>query len=102
MRCIILSIIFALLASPVYAGEISVLGGYGVTNNPTQKAGTYQVEYLEGLGEHFAWSFSYLNRGTLSSTIVTPTPSISGSAPILSTGSYPWPSARAVSYITTP
>ena len=63
MRCIILSIIFVMLACPAYAGEISVLGGYGVTNNPTQKAGGYQVEYLEGLGEHFAWSFSYLNQG---------------------------------------
>ncbi len=63
MRRIMLTLLFTLLASPVLAGEISILGGYGVTDDPTQKAGAYQIEYLEGLGEHFAWSVSYLNQG---------------------------------------
>ena len=63
MRCIILALIGIVAACPVFAGEISLLGGYGATNNPVQKAGAYQVEYLEGLSEHFAVSVSYLNQG---------------------------------------
>ncbi|WP_298436083.1 hypothetical protein [Geobacter sp.] len=63
MRYFILSVLLVMLACPVLAGEISLLGGYGVTNNPTQRASAWQVEYTEGLGEHFAWSLSYLNQG---------------------------------------
>lgn len=63
MHRIVISVLVIMLASPVFAGEISFLGGYGATNNPVQKAGAYQLEYLEGLGENFAWSISYLNQG---------------------------------------
>lgn len=63
MRRILMSVLFIVAATPAFAGEISFLGGYGATNNPTQKAGAYQLEYLEGLGENFAWSVSYLNQG---------------------------------------
>ena len=63
MRRIVMSILVMVLATPAFAGEISFLGGYGATDNPTQKAGAYQLEYLEGLGENFAWSVSYLNQG---------------------------------------
>jgi hypothetical protein len=64
MRRIVMAVLlFIVLTTPAFAGEISFLGGYGATNNPVQKAGAYQVEYLEGLGENLAWSVSYLNQG---------------------------------------
>ncbi len=63
MRRIVMSILFIAITTPAIAGEISFLGGYGATDNPVQKAGAYQLEYMEGLGENFAWSVSYLNQG---------------------------------------
>jgi hypothetical protein len=63
MLRVVLSIVFALLACPVYAGEINVLGGFGVTSNPVQNTYAWQVRYMEGLGEHFAYSLSYVNQG---------------------------------------
>lgn len=63
MRLAVLTILFAHLACPVFAGEISVLGGYGWTDNPVEKTYAWQVQYMEGLGEHFAYSLSYLNQG---------------------------------------
>ena len=63
----VLSIVFALLALPAFAGEISLLGGYGWTNkpidNPIERTFAWQVQYMEGLGENFAYSISYLNQG---------------------------------------
>ncbi len=50
-------------ASPGRAEEIYLLGG--VMQNTDEGEGSYswQLEYLEGLGEHFAASLSYLNEG---------------------------------------
>jgi hypothetical protein len=59
----VMSILFSLLAGPVFAGEIAVLGGYAATNHPIEKAAAWQVQYMEGLGEHFAYSLTYLNQG---------------------------------------
>ena len=98
MKNIVMAIIFSLLAAPVYGGEISILGGYGVTDNPTQKAGAYQVEYLEGLGEHFAWSFSYMNQGHF----FQHHRDANAINPISSTGSSPLPSGQEAFSITTP
>lgn len=63
MQIVIFSLIFSLLAGPIYAGEINFLGGYGATNNPVENTGAWQVRYMEGLGEHFAYSLSYVNQG---------------------------------------
>ena len=63
VRLTVLSMVFALLACPVFAGELAVLGGYGWTNNPVEKTYAWQVQYMEGLGEHFAYSLSYMNQG---------------------------------------
>ncbi|HEY6872221.1 MAG TPA: hypothetical protein VI298_05770 [Geobacteraceae bacterium] len=63
MRHVALSIILVMLACPAFAGEVSMLGGYGWTNNPLQKTYAWQAQYMEGLGEHFAYSLSYLNQG---------------------------------------
>lgn len=63
MLIVIFSLIFSLLAGPIQAGEINFLGGYGATNNPVEGTGAWQVRYMEGLGEHFAYSLSYVNQG---------------------------------------
>ena len=63
MLRVVLSILLALLACPIHAGEINVLGGYGATNNPVETTGAWQVRYMEGLGEYFAYSLSYVNQG---------------------------------------
>jgi len=66
-RCAALLIVFALSAWPAWAGEISLLGGYGWTNKPIDKpierTYAWQVQYMEGLGDNFAYSLSYLNQG---------------------------------------
>jgi len=61
--CAALAMVFVLLACPVFAGEISFLGGYGWTDTPLERTYSWQVQYMEGLGEHFAYSLSYLNQG---------------------------------------
>lgn len=52
-----------LLACPAFAAEIAVLGGYESTDKPVEKTYAWQVQYMEGLGEHFAYSLAYLNQG---------------------------------------
>ncbi len=59
----VLLFVFVLLACPALGGELSVLGGYGWTNNPVEKTYAWQIQYMEGLGENFAYSLSYLNQG---------------------------------------
>jgi hypothetical protein len=63
MLLAVLSTVFALLACPIHAGEINILGGFGATNNPVETTGAWQVQYMEGLGEHWAYSLSYVNQG---------------------------------------
>ena len=63
MRSTVLSIVFVLLAWPAFAGELSVLGGQGWTDNPVEKTFAWQVQYMEGLGDNFAYSLSYVNQG---------------------------------------
>ncbi len=63
MRRAVLAIMFLLLACPAFAGELGILGGYGWTNNPVEKTYAWQIQYMEGLGEHFAYSLAYLNQG---------------------------------------
>jgi len=63
MLRIVFSIMFLLLTCPIHAGEIHFLGGYGATNHPMEATGAWQVRYMEGLGENFAYSLSYVNQG---------------------------------------
>lgn len=53
-------------AGPLQAAEIDFLGGVGWADNPGETAGAWQVRYMEGLGENFAFSLAYLNQGHLS------------------------------------
>lgn len=63
MRSALLIVILILIAVPLHAQEFHLLGGVG--NNTATSHGTYawQIDYLEGLGEHLAFSVSYLNEG---------------------------------------
>jgi hypothetical protein len=63
MRYLVFAVMFALLACPAFAGEISLLGGYGSTDKPSERTFAWQVQYMEGLGDNFAYSLSYLNQG---------------------------------------
>lgn len=63
MRYALLTIIFVLMACPTFAGEISVLGGYGYTDKPLERTYAWQTQYMEGLGDNLAYSLSYLNQG---------------------------------------
>lgn len=63
---LLLAALFLLLAAaPVHGQELTVL--YGATNElrSPDHSFAYQVEYRQALGEHFAWSASYLNEGHL-------------------------------------
>jgi hypothetical protein len=56
-------IVLGVITVNARAQEVSALGG--VRQNSESHADTYmwQLEYMEGLGDHMAWSFSYLNEG---------------------------------------
>ena len=62
-RIALLSLVLAWLASPAFAGEIALLGGYESTDKPVEKTYAWQAQYMEGLGEHVAYSLAYLNQG---------------------------------------
>ena len=62
-RLILTTILCLLPLCPAYAGEIAIFGGYGATDKPVEKTYAWQVQYMEGLGEHFAYSLAYLNQG---------------------------------------
>jgi hypothetical protein len=54
-----------LAAVPVRAEEIFLLGGEALQLGTDDDTYAWQIEYLEGLGEHVAATFSYLNEGHL-------------------------------------
>ena len=63
LRLAALAIVFTLLACPAFAAEIALFGGYEATNKPVEKTYAWQLQYMEGLGEHFAYRLAYLNQG---------------------------------------
>ena len=63
MKYLVITALFTLLACPAFAGELNLLGGYGWTDKPVERTFAWQVQYMEGLGENFAYSLSYLNQG---------------------------------------
>ena len=56
-------VLIAITASPTYAEEFSVLGGMMEQAATQEPSYAWQLEYLEGLDEHLAYSLSYLNEG---------------------------------------
>jgi hypothetical protein len=47
------------------AQEFIAFGGVAQDTEISERSGSWQIEYNEGLGEHFAYSISYLNEGHL-------------------------------------
>lgn len=62
MRWIVL-IMLVVSASAAGAQEFHALGGIIQDAETHERANTWQLEYREGLGEHFAYSLTYLNEG---------------------------------------
>jgi hypothetical protein len=65
MRWYLLFIIFWLAAVPARAQEFYLLGGEALQLGTDDDTYSWQLEYLEGVGEHLAASLSYLNEGHL-------------------------------------
>lgn len=63
--CICLTTGFFYSVSPVFSEEIYFSFGVIDRHEDGQQAYSWQISYLEGLSEHFAWSFSWLNEGHL-------------------------------------
>jgi hypothetical protein len=59
----IVAVCLLLVGSQAFAAELAVFGGWETTNRPIERTYAWQVQYMEGLGEHFAYSLSYLNQG---------------------------------------
>jgi hypothetical protein len=60
---IIIAILTFSVSSPVAGQELCILGG-GV-NSSGETSYAWQIDYMEGLSEHFAYSISWLNEGHL-------------------------------------
>jgi hypothetical protein len=58
---LVIAVVFA--ACPVNAQELSGLAGTSDATPARESTYAWQLEYLEGLGEHFAYSLDYLNEG---------------------------------------
>lgn len=63
MRSTIIALLLVLQSLPAFAGEISLLGGYGWTDKPLERTYAWQTQYMEGLGNHLAYSLAYVNQG---------------------------------------
>ena len=63
MKKIIFALLFVVLACPAWAQEIFVNGGVTRDAKTGTTAGQWSVTYRQGLGEHAAFSFSYINEG---------------------------------------
>jgi hypothetical protein len=64
MRWIIITLLF-FTASPAWAGEIFGLYGKSFDSSGNDNSYAWQLEYREGLSEHFEASFTHLNEGHL-------------------------------------
>ncbi|AJE03912.1 hypothetical protein [Geobacter pickeringii] len=56
-------VVFILAAIPAWGGEFSGYGGMVQNNGMHDTSYAWQLEYLNGVGENFAVSLSYLNEG---------------------------------------
>lgn len=63
MRCWLVVILLVLSAGPLCAQEFFLLGGTMLNSDNRRSDYSWQLEYREGLGEHLAYSISYLNEG---------------------------------------
>jgi hypothetical protein len=56
-------ILLGILAVNAQAQEVSALGGMRQNSETHVYTYMWQLEYMQGLSDHIAWSFSYLNEG---------------------------------------
>jgi hypothetical protein len=63
MGRLLLIVLLAALACPAWAQEFLGLGGIMQQADTYDRTASWQLEYQEGLGEHFAFSIGYLNEG---------------------------------------
>jgi hypothetical protein len=94
-RCAISLVLLAVTAWPVRAQEFYVLGGVMETADGGHSSYSWQLEYLQGLAEHAAFSVSYLNEGMCQVTIGTAPAVKYGRAPTCSNGGSPSPQESA-------
>ncbi len=58
-------VLFIPTVSPVFSQEVHILGGLIGRHEDHASSYSWQISYMEGLGDHFGWSFSWLNEGHL-------------------------------------
>lgn len=63
MKWFILTVALVLAVTPVSAQELYILGGATKDLDSHNRSYAWQLEYMEGFGEHFVGSISYLNEG---------------------------------------
>ena len=62
-RIILIMLLIAAFCSPARAEELHLLGGWMWDIGTNERSYSWQLEYMEGLNEHTAFSLSYLNEG---------------------------------------
>ena len=65
MRRVIFLFFLVLISCPVQAQEFYLLGGVAGDPDTSERSYSWQLEYMQEVGEHFAASLSYLNEGHL-------------------------------------
>ena len=58
-------VLFISTASPAFSQDAYILGGLISSHEDHASSYTWEISYMEGLGDHFGWSFSWLNEGHL-------------------------------------
>ena len=64
-NCLLSFLWLFLTAGPICAQELSALGGLVENTESGNSSYLWQLDYREGLGEHLAYSITYLNEGHL-------------------------------------
>ena len=58
-------VLFIPTVSPAFSQDAYILGGLINSHEDHSSSYSWQISYMEGLGDHFGWSFSWLNEGHL-------------------------------------
>ena len=58
-------VLFIPTVSPAFSQDAYILGGLISSHENHSSSYSWQISYMEGLGDHFGWSFSWLNEGHL-------------------------------------
>jgi len=58
-------VMFIPTISPAFNQDAYILGGLISSHEDHSSSYSWQISYMEGVGDHFGWSFSWLNEGHL-------------------------------------